>query len=87
MAEGHGDNLKGEVFLREIREDDLETFFEQMRDPEANTMAAFTAEDPADNLGLVRHGAVVGLAKPGGCRRVPRKILTGSVARSERTLR
>ena len=57
MAEGRGDNMKGEVFLRGIREDDLEPFFEQMRDPEANIMAAFTAKDPADKEAFTAHWA------------------------------
>ena len=36
------------VALREVRDEDLNGLFEQMRDPEAVWMAAFTAEDPDD---------------------------------------
>ena len=59
MVEGRGDNIKGEVFLRETREDDLETFFEQMRDPEANIMAAFTVKDPSDKDVFTAHWAKI----------------------------
>ncbi len=59
MVEGCGDNLIGEVFVRETYEDDLETFFEQMRDPEANIMAAFTAEDPSDKDAFTAHWAKI----------------------------
>ncbi len=34
--------------LREFLDDDLTTFFEQQRDPEANYMAAFTKKNPDD---------------------------------------
>jgi RimJ/RimL family protein N-acetyltransferase len=37
------------VTLRDVLETDLDVFFAQQRDPEANRMAAFTAEDPADH--------------------------------------
>ena len=37
-----------DVQLRDIVESDLPVFFEQMRDPEACHMVAFTVEDPAD---------------------------------------
>jgi RimJ/RimL family protein N-acetyltransferase len=37
-----------EVALRAVHDSDLPVFFRQMNDPEANHMAAFTAEDPAD---------------------------------------
>lgn len=36
------------VQLRDAEESDLPTFFEYQKDPLANHMAAFTAEDPAD---------------------------------------
>ncbi len=36
------------VVLRDVHEDDLPVFFQHQLDPEANRMAAFTAEDPAD---------------------------------------
>jgi RimJ/RimL family protein N-acetyltransferase len=38
----------GEIALREIRDEDLDGIFDQMRDPEGVWMAAFTAEDPDD---------------------------------------
>lgn len=34
------------IRLRDVTQDDLPTFFEQQLDPDANRMAAFTAEDP-----------------------------------------
>jgi RimJ/RimL family protein N-acetyltransferase len=36
------------VSLRDIQESDLDTFFAQQQDTEANYMAAFTTEHPAD---------------------------------------
>ena len=38
----------GETMLRDVAEGDLPVFFDQQLDPEANRMAAFTAENPAD---------------------------------------
>jgi RimJ/RimL family protein N-acetyltransferase len=38
-----------EVRLREVVASDVETFFEQQRDPVACKMAAFTADDPNDH--------------------------------------
>jgi RimJ/RimL family protein N-acetyltransferase len=37
--------VTGEVRIRDVREDDLEVFFEQQLDPEATRMAAFPARD------------------------------------------
>ena len=37
-----------EVRVRDVRDEDLPTFFGQQLDAEANRMAAFTPEDPAD---------------------------------------
>lgn len=37
-----------EIALREVRDEDLDGIFEQMRDPAGVWMAAFTAEDPDD---------------------------------------
>ena len=34
--------------LRDVRDDDLDVLFEHWTDPEANRMAAFTAENPSD---------------------------------------
>ena len=36
------------MILREVRDDDLDVFFEHWTDPESNRMAAFTAENPND---------------------------------------
>jgi hypothetical protein len=36
------------IRLRDVTETDLAIFFQQQLDPEANTMAAFTAKDPTD---------------------------------------
>ena len=45
--------------LREVRESDLDTFFRQQLDPEANTMAAFTAKDPTDKGAFMAHWAKI----------------------------
>lgn len=42
-------NTSNLVTLREVAESDLEIFFEQQLDSEANHMAAFTGKDPADH--------------------------------------
>ena len=34
--------------LRDVRDDDLDSFFEHWTDPDANRMAAFTSADPSD---------------------------------------
>jgi RimJ/RimL family protein N-acetyltransferase len=47
------------VALREVRDEDLDGIFEQMRDPEAVWMAAFTAEDPDDRSHFDAHMARV----------------------------
>ena len=44
-----------EVTLRPIEDADLDAIFEQMRDPEAVRMAAFTAEDPSDRAAFDAH--------------------------------
>lgn len=41
--------------LRKFSDDDLPTFFEQQRDPEANYMAAFTKKDPDDADAFQQH--------------------------------
>ncbi len=43
------------LLLRDVVEEDLATFFEQQRDPEANYMAAFTAKDPTNREAFDRH--------------------------------
>lgn len=48
-----------EVILRELRDEDLDTLFQQQLDPEANHMAAFTKEDPSDREAYMAHMAKV----------------------------
>ena len=45
------------VVLRQVTEEDLSVFFEQQLDFDANSMAAFTAEDPADRAAFDAHWA------------------------------
>lgn len=52
------------IALRPVEDGDLDALFEQMRDPEAVRMAAFTAEDPDDRNAFGAHMARV-LATPG----------------------
>jgi RimJ/RimL family protein N-acetyltransferase len=40
--------MDGDVRLRDVTSDDLATYFEQQRDPDANYMAAFTPRDPSN---------------------------------------
>jgi RimJ/RimL family protein N-acetyltransferase len=47
----------GEIGLRAVRDDDLDTIYDQMRDPVAVRMAAFTAEDPDDRAAFDAHFA------------------------------
>jgi RimJ/RimL family protein N-acetyltransferase len=47
------------VALREMADADLDAIFEQMRDPEAVRMAAFTAADPSDRAAFDAHMARV----------------------------
>jgi RimJ/RimL family protein N-acetyltransferase len=49
--------MPGDVFLRDVIDDDLAVFFTQQLDPEANFMAAFTAKDPADRTAFTAHWA------------------------------
>jgi RimJ/RimL family protein N-acetyltransferase len=44
-----------EVALRPVEDADLDALFDQMRDPEAVRMAAFTAEDPDDREAFDAH--------------------------------
>ncbi|MFI7601600.1 GNAT family N-acetyltransferase [Actinoplanes sp. NPDC049681] len=44
-----------EVGLRLVRDEDLDTIYDQMRDREAVRMAAFTAEDPDDRAAFDAH--------------------------------
>ncbi|MHC0432660.1 GNAT family N-acetyltransferase [Streptomyces sp. O3] len=47
------------VTLRPVHDSDLPVFFRQMNDPEANRVAAFTAEDPSDRARFDAHWARV----------------------------
>jgi RimJ/RimL family protein N-acetyltransferase len=47
------------VALRPVQDGDLDSLFEQMRDPEGIWMAAFTAEDPDDRNAFDAHMAMV----------------------------
>ena len=47
------------VALRPVEDADLDALFDQMRDPEAVRMAAFTAEDPDDRAAFDAHLARV----------------------------
>jgi RimJ/RimL family protein N-acetyltransferase len=49
----------GEVLLRDVLEEDLPTFFAQQLDPDANTMAAFTAKNPSDKAAFSTHWAKI----------------------------
>jgi len=49
--------MTGNILLRDVTEEDLPIFFEQQRDPDANTMAAFTGKDPADREAFTAHWA------------------------------
>lgn len=52
------------VELRDVRASDLDVFFEQQRDPAADFMAAFTAENPSDRAAFDAHWKRI-LADPG----------------------
>lgn len=43
------------LYLRDVRQEDLPIFFEQQLDPAAVHMAAFTAKDPADRVAFMAH--------------------------------
>ncbi|NUT94341.1 MAG: GNAT family N-acetyltransferase [Saccharothrix sp.] len=61
-----------EVALRSLEDTDLDALFEQMRDPEAVRMAAFTAKDPDDRDAFDRHMARVRAAPDTTLRAVTR---------------
>ncbi|MEU0688566.1 GNAT family N-acetyltransferase [Streptomyces uncialis] len=48
-----------DITLRDVRDDDLDVFFRQGADVEANRMAAFTSEDPSDRGRFDAHWARV----------------------------
>lgn len=43
------------ILLRDVEASDLPIFYEQQLDPEANSMAAFTAKDPTDREAFLHH--------------------------------
>lgn len=45
------------IRLRDIEVDDLPIFFEHQRDPDANSMAAFTSKDPTNREAFMAHWA------------------------------
>ena len=47
--------MTADVSLRDVTESDLETFYDNQLDPEANRMAAFTAPDPTDREAFATH--------------------------------
>lgn len=55
--DGAGGAATGEVTLRDVRDSDLETFFTQQLDRDANSMAAFTSKDPTDRAAFMAHWA------------------------------
>jgi RimJ/RimL family protein N-acetyltransferase len=58
MAEN---NHEARVTLRDVLESDLDTFFIQQQDPQANYMAAFTSEHPADvNAFTIKWAKILG---------------------------
>ena len=73
------------IALREVRDEDLDTLFEQMRDPEGVWMAAFTAEDPDDRAHFDFHMARVRNAPDVTMRAITRDgQLVGHVASFDR---
>ena len=47
--------MEGELLLRDVLESDLPIFFAHQLEPEAQTMAAFTSRDPADQQAFMEH--------------------------------
>ena len=75
MSAAAGEPRTGlDVRLRAVEPADLEVFFVQQIDPEANWMAAFTCEDPLDRRAFAAHWAQI-LAAPSN---VLRSVLAGS---------
>jgi RimJ/RimL family protein N-acetyltransferase len=48
-------SIQHTLALRDVQPDDLEIFFQQELDPDANYMAAFTSKDPADHAAFTVH--------------------------------
>jgi RimJ/RimL family protein N-acetyltransferase len=70
-----------EVALRPLDDADLDTLFEQMRDPESVQMAAFTVKDPDDRQAFDAHMAKVRASPDVTLRGVTRDgRLVGSIA-------
>jgi RimJ/RimL family protein N-acetyltransferase len=70
-----------EVALRPLDDVDLDTLFEQMRDPESVQMAAFTVKDPDDRQAFDAHMAKVRASPDVTLRGVTRDgRLVGSIA-------
>lgn len=53
------DSASNKVTLRDVRPDDLDIFFVQESDPDANYMAAFTPENPTDRAAFDAHWAKI----------------------------
>jgi RimJ/RimL family protein N-acetyltransferase len=49
------EEMTATLILRSVTDDDLEIFFTQQLDPEANYMAAFTAKDPSNRAAFAAH--------------------------------
>jgi RimJ/RimL family protein N-acetyltransferase len=64
VTPGWQNEAMADIALREIRDEDLDGIFDQMRDPDGVWMAAFTAEDPDDRAFFDTHMARV-RADPG----------------------
>ena len=47
--------MSDKLRLRNVRDEDLPIFFEHHKDEQANTMAAFTAQDPTDKEAFMAH--------------------------------
>jgi len=73
------------IKLRDVEESDLPAFFEHQKDPIANYMAAFTAEDPADWSAFHDHWTRI-LADDGNviqCITLPPDLVVGYVSSFE----
>ncbi|MBL8091558.1 MAG: GNAT family N-acetyltransferase [Anaerolineales bacterium] len=47
--------MSNQIFLRDIIDDDLDIFFQNQLDPEANHIAAFTSKDPTNREAFNAH--------------------------------
>ena len=55
MSKHIPNSIPKQILLRDVVADDLPIFYEQQLDPEANSMAAFTAKDPTDREAFLHH--------------------------------